>query len=134
MQRALEIVREWQIPLAILCVYYVIAGLVIRYACRAWTRRNPHAPRRHRIWFAIVLSLIFTPSVISDFFLFMIPGPAILGLLLILPGTIMHAPEVPSMLLVPLICHVFPLLLGAVLFYLALRYHDHRYPISSVTA
>src|SRR5947207_10482096 len=91
MHRTLEIVREWELPLTILFVYYVVAALVIWFVHTRWcSKRRTSNPRRYRVIFALILAIVFTPSVISDFWLFMIPGPAILELLFLLPSVFPH--------------------------------------------
>jgi hypothetical protein len=107
MQRTLEILREWKIPLLILLAYYIVAALVIYFIHRRWcSKHRASNPRRYRFIFAAVLALVFTPSVVSDFFLFMLPGPAILGLLLLLPGTFMYP---WPLLLVDLLYYILPM-------------------------
>src|SRR6266403_1306324 len=83
MQRTIEILRQWEMPLAILFAYYVLAASFIWFVHRRWcSKRRAANPRRYRFIFALVLAVVFAPNVISDFWLFTIPGLAILELLL----------------------------------------------------
>lgn len=126
MQQTLEILRRWGVPLAILFAYYVVAASIIWFVHRRWcSRRQAANPRRYRLIFALVLALVFTPSVISDFFLFMIPGPAVLELLLLLPSVFVHPWLV--LYLITIVC-LLPLTAGFGIFYFALWFCDRRRP------
>jgi hypothetical protein len=121
-QRTLQLLRDWQTPLLVMCVYYGVAGFCMRSAWREWRPAGAALQRRHRICFAAVLAIVFTPSVISDFWLFMVPGPAVLGLLFVLPGTLAQ----PSALVIPLVFHILPMALSFAIFYLVLCYRGRR--------
>ena len=124
MQRTLEIVREWELPLTILFVYYVVAALVILFVHRRWcSKRRTSNPRRYPLNFALILAIVFTPSVISDFWLFMIPGLAILELLFLLPSVFPH--PWPVIYVISVVCPA-PLAAGFGVFYFALWFLDHR--------
>ena len=79
-------------------------------------------PRRYRFFFALVIALVFTPSLLGDFFLFVLPGPAILGFLLFLPGIVIY----PKMLLVELVYYVLPMALVFGIAYAVLLRRDRR--------
>ncbi len=134
MQRTLDILREWQIPLAILFGYYLVAAAVIWFVHRKWcSKRRAANPRRYRWFFALVLALVFTPSVISDFFLFMIPGPAFLGFLVLVPGMLVQLFSdlrvFVAILVTTFVYHLLPLLLSFSVAYAVLRHRDrHRSP------
>lgn len=74
---------DWRIAFLLLGAWWVIAALTIWLVQRLWcSKQRAKNPRRYRFWFAITIAIIFTPSLISDFWLFGFPGPAILGFLL----------------------------------------------------
>ena len=126
MQRTLEILRQWEIPLAILIAYYIVAALIVRFVYRRWySRQRAASPRRYRLIFAIVLALVFTPSVISDFFLFMIPGPATLELLLLFPSVFVH--PWPTLYVITIVC-LLPLAAGFGISYFILWLCDRQRP------
>jgi hypothetical protein len=66
--------------------------------------------------------------VISDFFLFMIPGPAFLGFLFLIPGTVVHMFSDPSIIVAFIyataIYHLLPLLAGFAVTYCILLARD----------
>jgi hypothetical protein len=124
MQRTFEIFREWEIPLAVLFAYYLVAALVIWLVHTRWCgKRRASNPRRYRVIFALTLAIVFTPSVISDFWLFMIPGPAVLELLFLLPSVFPH--PLPVLYVITVVC-LAPLAAGFGVFYLALWFLDRR--------
>jgi hypothetical protein len=124
MQRTIEILRQWEMPLAILLAYYVFAASVIWFVHRRWcsTRRAAN-PRRYRFIFAVILAIVFTPSVISDFWLFMVPGPAIVEFLLLLTGIILH-PWI-TLYVISIVC-LLPMAACFGIFYFALWLCDRR--------
>jgi hypothetical protein len=81
-------------------------------------------PAQHRVLLAAYLALVFTPSVVSDFFLFMVPGPALLGFLFMIPGTLVHMFSDPGILASTLrltaVYHILPLAAGFFVAYLLL--------------
>ena len=131
MQRTIEILRQWEIPLAILFTYYVLAASFTWFVHRRWcSKRRAANPRRYRFIFAVVLAIVFTPSVISDFWLFMAPGPAVLELLLLLTGFLSHPRFTLShpwaTLYVLMIVCLLPLAVGFGIFYFSLWLCDRR--------
>ena len=109
-------------------------------AVGAWSLRGTRvrqlrsaAPQRHRILVAAYLALVFTPSVITDFFLFMIPGPALLGFLFLIPGTLVHmfsdSAIVVSFLYATSLYHLLPLLGGFAVAYGILWARDRYRPV-----
>jgi hypothetical protein len=124
MQRTIEILREWEVPLAILFAYYVCAASVIWFVHRRWcSKRRAANPRLYRLIFALVLAVVFTPSVISDFWLFMIPGPAILELLLLLTGIVLR--PWATLYVISIVC-LLPMAACFGIFYFALWLRDRR--------
>jgi hypothetical protein len=130
MQRASEILRQWETPLILLFWYYVLGAIV---TCVVYTRcreRRAANPPRYRMLFASALALVFTPSVITDFFLFMIPGPAIAGFLLLLPSVFGH----PDLLLVELLYYILPMAVVFSLSYVVLLWLDKHHSSGKQTA
>jgi hypothetical protein len=122
MQRTLEILRNWETPLIVLFWYYVIAAIVTCLISTRCSQRRTTNPSRYRMIFAAALALVFTPSVITDFWLFMVPGPAIAGFLFLLP----HIFTYPHLLLDELIYYVVPMALAFCLSYAVLLWLDKR--------
>jgi hypothetical protein len=131
MQRVIEILRQWEIPLAILLGYYIVAALVIEFMHhRYWRHYRPANPRRYRFRLALILAIVFTPSVISDFWLFMVPGPAVLELLLLLTGFLSHpwftlSHPLATLYVLMIVC-LLPLAVGFGIFYFSLWLWDRR--------
>ena len=126
MQRLLEALDQWKIPLVVLVAYWLVAALVVGFVQRRWcSKRRADNPARYRFWFALVIAIIFTPSLVGDFWLFAVPAPAILGLLWFLPVGFLA----PVYWLVALVYYVLPIVLVFVIAYVTLRRQDRRlYP------
>jgi hypothetical protein len=63
-----------------LVAYYVVAGIIVIVLWRALkATRFTRSPKQRAIT-AAVLAAVFAPSEVSDFFLFNLPGPALVGL------------------------------------------------------
>ncbi len=60
---------------------------------------------RFRFWLALFISIIFTPSLVGDFWLFAVPAPAVLGLLWFIPVGFYE----PVYWLVALVYYVLPM-------------------------
>ena len=100
----------------------VIAYLVVVICGALWFRRSrarqlrDSRPVRYRTLLAAYLALVFTPSIITDFFLVGFPGPALLGILFLIPGTLANMFSDPKIVLFFLhatsIYHILPLLGG----------------------
>jgi hypothetical protein len=88
-----------------LVVYYIVAVAITFFVWRVFRLSRFLRSRKSRLILAGVLAVVFTPSVISDFFLLMIPGPAVVGLLLILPASVHD----PVFLWVALVYYIIPL-------------------------
>ncbi len=83
MHIAREIWEQWQGPFTLLLAYWLTAALVLRFVNLRWcSKRRSLNPRRYRFFLALTISVVFTPSLIGDFFVVLMPGPAIIGLLL----------------------------------------------------
>ena len=95
--------QEWPC----LVIYYAIAICITVVVWRVLRVSRFLYSGKRRLIVAAVLALVFTPGVISDFWLFMVPGPAIVGLLLILPTAIFH----PAVLAVAFLYYILPLTL-----------------------
>jgi len=94
-----------------------------------WFLRKGHReyrlahPHRHRVYLAVYLAVVFTPSVITDFWLFMIPGPAFVGFSLLAPALLV--PEHRSLVLYATgLYHILPMITGFGVCYLLLWAHS----------
>ena len=101
----------------------VIFGAVSFRGTRARQLRVSH-PAQHRVLLAAYLALVFTPSIVTDFFLFGFWGPALLGFFFLIPGTLVHMFSDPSILVFVLrataLYHILPLAAGFFVAYLLL--------------
>ncbi len=123
MQRILESLDQWKIPFAILVSYWIIAALVLWFVYRRWcSKRRAANPMRFRFWLALFISIIFTPSLVGDFWLFAVPAPAILGLLWFIPVGFYE----PVYWLVALVYYVLPMTVVFIITYAVLRRQDRR--------
>jgi|SRR6266480_4727298 len=114
---------DWRMALIFLAVYWGLAASIIWFVHRRWcSKRRAENPPRYRFWLALVIAIIFTPSLISDFWLFAFPGPAIFGLVLcVLAGF-----GQPAYWFAALLYYVPPMALVFAIAYAVLRYRDHR--------
>lgn len=103
-----DIIAAFRQGWVFLAVYYVITVSVAVFVWRKCRLSRFLSRRKSRLILAAAFALLFTPSVISDFWLFMIPGPALLGFLFILPSVISY----PQFLLVELVYYVLPMAVG----------------------
>jgi hypothetical protein len=126
MQRTLESLDQWKMPFAILVAYWIIAALVLWFVYRRWcSKRRAANPTRFRLWLALFIAIIFTPSLVGDFWLFAVPAPAVLGLLWFIPVGFYE----PVYWLVALVYYVLPMTVVFILAYAILRRQDrHFYP------
>ena len=122
-QRTLEALDQWKIPFVVLLAYWVIAGLIVRFVHRRWcSKRRADNPRRYSFWFAFVIAIIFTPSLVGDFWLFAVPAPAILGLVVFFVSGF----GAPVFWLSGLVIYVLPIAIVFAIAYAVLRYRDRR--------
>jgi hypothetical protein len=116
----------------------VVFGAVWFRRTRARRLRNSD-PFAHRVLLAAYLALVFTPGMVTDFFLFGFWGPALLGFFFLIPGTLVHMFSDPNILVFNLqataLYHVLPMAGGFFIAYLLLwaisRFH-HRAANQSV--
>jgi hypothetical protein len=82
-----------------LVAYYVVATIIV---ILLWRNLKParftRSPKQRAIT-AAVLAAIFAPGEVSDFFLFNLPGPAIIGLALFLVAFVLIITSQPAALL-----------------------------------
>ena len=78
---------EWQC----LAVYYPLAILATLLIWRHEGISRKMSSLKHRLIVAALLSLVFTPGEVSDFFFFTIPGPAGAGLAMLFVGLLVAA-------------------------------------------
>jgi hypothetical protein len=108
----------------------VIAYLAVVVFGLVWFRRArarelyATRPVLHRVLLAAYLALVFTPSMVTDFFLFGFWGPALFGFFFLIPGTLVHMFSDPSILSFTLrataIYHLLPILGGFFIAYFLL--------------
>ena len=65
---------------------------------------------------ATYFALVFTPSILTDFFLWSIPAPATIGLLAIAPSVILSDQRMAFLMVIGMY-YLLPLLAGFALFY-----------------
>lgn len=126
MQRTFETLDQWKFPFAVLVAYWIVAALILWFVYRRWcSKRRAANPERFRCWLSLSIAVIFTPSLVGDFWLFAVPAPAIFGLLWFLPVGFLA----PVYWLIALVYYVFPMALMFVIAYVVLRRQDRRlYP------
>jgi hypothetical protein len=82
-----------------LVAYYVLAAIIVVLLWRKLRAgRFSHLPRQRAIA-AAVLAAVFAPSEVSDFFLFNLPGPAVIGLVALLFAIVLIVISQPAALL-----------------------------------
>ncbi|MGH7982410.1 MAG: hypothetical protein ACREFF_04595 [Candidatus Udaeobacter sp.] len=101
----------------------VVVGVVWLRGTRARQLRL-NDPLAHRVLFAAYLALVFTPGMVTDFFLFGFWGPALLGCFFLIPGTLVHMFSDPSILPFTLrataLYHLLPIAAGFFIAYFLL--------------
>ena len=100
-----EVLQELERGWPFLAAYYLVTIPLVVFLWRRYRISRFLYPFKSRMILAAVLAAIFTPSLVGDFWLFSVPGPAIAGLLLILPA-IIFAPEY---IVVALTYYIIPL-------------------------
>jgi len=108
----------------------LVAYLAVVVVGAVWFRRTrarqlrASDPLAHRVLLAAYLALVFTPGMVTDFFLFGFWGPALLGFFFLIPGTLVHMFSDPSILPFTLrataIYHLVPMAGGFFIAYLLL--------------
>ena len=82
----------------------LVAYLALVVVGAVWFRRRrarelrTSDPLGHRVVLAAYLALVFTPGMVTDFFLFGFWGPALLGFFFLIPGTLVHIFSDPTIL------------------------------------
>jgi len=108
----------WGIAEVCMIVFYLCAIVVaVRHLLHHW--RDCFTCTYPQAWLrSALLAFLVTPSLISDFFLFALPGPAALGFALMFPAVLFgsgHRLEVLAMISV---LYVLPLIAGTtIIFY-----------------
>ena len=69
-----------------LLVYYIVAAIIVFLLARRLGIARFSRSHRERAIAAVILAAIFAPGEVTDFFLFILPGPAVVGLLCLLLG------------------------------------------------
>jgi hypothetical protein len=95
-----------------LATYYAVALVIVFVLWRLLKASRFAYWKRGRVIIAGVLAVIFAPSEVSDFFLFNLPGPAVLGLVLLLISLPFWESTVPSAPPAFLDWHMWALILG----------------------
>ena len=124
-----------------LFAYYVGALVVVFYMWRSLDASRFAYVTKHRVILAAVLAAIFTPSEVSDFFLFNIPGPAAAGLFMLLIAMALVIVSQPSALLTGKFWlgvlqtiagyYLLPLLVVFVIAYAALWIYARAHPVGA---
>lgn len=127
--------------MAFLASYYAVAVIIVFVLWKLLKASRFTYSKRGRIVLSGVLAVIFAPSEVSDFFLFNLPGPAVLGLVFLLISLPFWESTVPStppafldwhMWALILGCYILPLLITFALAYGALTLHARSHaPVSS---
>jgi len=108
--------------IAVFIYLVMIAFGLIGFANLSYKQYRLAHPRRHRILLVTFLTLVFTPSILPAW-LFILPAPATLGLILVFPDLfISNLPFSDQHGIILL--YVYPLLFGFALFYTALFLRD----------
>jgi hypothetical protein len=114
-----------------LAVYYIVAVPITLLVWRQFRLSRFLHSRRPRLILAAALAVVFTPSVISDFFLVMIPGPAVLGFLLLLPTMVMKLFSDPGLVFAVFgttcVYHLLPMSVCFAVGYAILRCLERHY-------
>jgi hypothetical protein len=79
-----------------LATYYAVAGIIVFVLWRLLKASRFSYSTRGRAITSAILTIIFAPSEVSDFFLFNLPGPALLGLVFLLIALSSAEPASPS--------------------------------------
>ena len=111
----------WFAVAAIIYVAIIAFGLIL-FARLGYKQNRLTHPRQHRLLLSAFLTLVFTPSILPAW-LFVIPAPATLGLILVTPDFfISNLPfsDQPGIILL----YVYPLLFGFAIFYTVLFFRD----------
>jgi hypothetical protein len=118
-------IDDWRIAFLLLGTWWAIAAAVIWLVQRLWcSKHRAENPRRYRFWFAMAVAVIFTPSLVSDFWLFDVPGPAILGFYLCFAAGF----EQPAYWFAALLYYVLPMAaIFGITYYVLLRRDRHFY-------
>lgn len=82
-----------------LVAYYVVAALITFLFWRRFGAARFTRSPRQRVIAAAILAAVFAPSEVSDFFLFNLPGPAVVGLLPLLFAIVLIVVSQPAVLL-----------------------------------
>jgi hypothetical protein len=114
---------DWRVAFILLTAYWALAASIVWLVHRYWcSKRRAGNPSRYRFWLALVIAIIFTPSLISDFWLFAFPGPAIFGLYL----CVFAGFGQPAYWFAALLYYVLPMALVFAIAYAVLRFRDRR--------
>ena len=109
----------WQIADVCMVVLYLFTVVVaVRHL---WRRRQDcfSCTYRQALVRSGLLAFLVTPSIIGDFFLFALPGPAALGFALLFPGVFFASGQRLELLLMIVVLYVLPWVAGtAIIFYL----------------
>ena len=109
----------WEIADVCMVVLYLFTVVVaIRHL---WRRRQDcfDCSYRQALVRSSLLAFLVTPSIISDFWLFALPGPAALGFALMSPGVLFASGDRLELLLMITVFYVLPwVACTAIIFYL----------------
>lgn len=125
MNELFQLIYAWPFLQAVVLVYLALV-LLGGFAFFRFTRQRPGSigSLRHRLLLALYLGVVFTPSVLTDWFLFRVPAPAFVGFLAVIPG-ILSSDQRLTLLLATSFYHLVPILGGSFVFYLASSLYFH---------
>jgi hypothetical protein len=112
----------WFAVAAIIYIAIIAFGLIF-FARLDYAQHRLAHPRRHRLFLAAFLTLVFTPSILPDWLIPFIPAPATFGLILVAPDLVVSNLAFsgqPGILLL----YIYPLLFGFAIFYTFIFFRD----------
>ena len=125
MNEFFQLVSIWPWLQAVVLVYLAVV-LLGGFGFFRFSRRCPDSvgSLRYRLLLGAYLGVVFTPSLLTDWFLFAVPAPAFIGFLAVIPG-IGSSDQRLTLLLATSLYHLAPILGGSFVFYLASSLYFH---------
>ncbi len=123
-----------------LVVYYLAATIIVIIIWRSVRASRFLHARKQRAITAALLAAVYTPSEVSDLFLFNLPGPAVAGLGILLIGIAIIIASQPTALFSPALWgvvagyYLLPLGIVFVIVYGALSLYAQSHPAATVNA
>ncbi len=116
-----QLVTSLPVPLT---AYLLVigGGGYLLFRCKA--HELPITTRRRRAYIAAYFALVLTPSMLTDFFLFAAPAPALLGFFALLPS-VFYVDVWPTAYAISLL-YILPILISFIIFYFGLTLYARR--------